>query len=278
MSAEDCTSDDRSSGLHSPCNDIGYSGDTALLWQQFNITVTIDPNSNETNSSMCMLDLIAEWERTLRLNHTTDLQYLSQTLLVNSDNSGYVVLANASLTLLDIQNQPDTDSEYRVTLTVQNCIGNTKPPKITAQYFSLEVKPSCIRDVPTPVKSTYTVTYTDPLQCPFMNVTFIGGDRSVNAFVWQNPDGEMICFTSGVIKMMGRYTCGWTVIDENSCNNTAWLKIDDCEENDDGNYSVYSDDGIGVSQSAHVLLCKKHTYKEFRFLLKAHDVIHVHTA
>ena len=262
VSAEDCAFDEqsgtRSSGQHSPCNHIGYSGDTAVLWQLFNVTV----DQNETNSSVCMLELIAEWDRTLRLNQTTDLQSLSQTLLINSDtvNSGYVILANATLTLLDIQNQPDTDSEYEVTLTVQNCTG--KPQKKTAQYFSIEVKPSCILDIPTPVQSIYKVTYNNPLKCPFMNVTFIGGDQSVNTFFWLNPDGKMICFTSGVTKMISGYSCGWTITDESSCNNTVWLKLNHCNKTDDGNYTVYSNDGLDVSQSAYVLLCKKRTYKE----------------
>ena len=223
------------------------------MWQQFNITIASEDTGNTTqaNTSICTFDLEAQWQRIINLDFTTHTTNLTQTLI--QDGNVYVVQANASLRLYDIQIQPDSDPEYTVTLTVTNCSG--RPQTIIAGYFLLEVEPSCTIDFPVPIEPSLTVPFTTD-QCPNITANFSGGDKSLFRFVWQDSNNQTVCFTSGGTIEMGRYTCGWTVTNRKECNNTVWLKINESTKSDAGDYTVRARKGDIDGIPAHVLLSK----------------------
>ena len=107
-------------------------------------------------------------------------------------------------------------------------------------------------DLPAPTEDYLNFTFEESVQCPVF-VNFTGGRQNrPYAFSWQNSNNHTICSTAGVTNTFGRYTCGWTVNDRETCNHIVWLVIHNCSSTDAGNYTIRITDG----QPAHVLLCK----------------------
>jgi hypothetical protein len=175
---------------------------------------------------------------------------------VRTDNNVQEVIVNASLTLSNIEDQPDTDSEYEVLLSVDNCTGVSH----LAGKFSLEVfEPRCAQDLPAPMEDYLNFTFEESVQCPVF-VYFTGGRQNrPYAFSWRNSNNQTICSTAGVTNTFGRYTCGWTVNDRETCNHTVWLVIHNCSSTDAGNYTIRITDG----QPAHVLLSFQNVKETF---------------
>ena len=252
MSATDCEADSFNIfGLqHSLCNLRALATTSATMWQQF--TIMLPLNCTIAESIPCMLSLSTQWHRTLDLNLTRHSQDLTRTL--KESENGCELIVNASLTLYRLENRRDTDSEYRVVLSVDDCM-DLSPT--TARYFSLEVLgPPCINDIPAPVETYLEYSFTESAQCPKINASFIGGEQdAVTTFEWQNSNSKRICFTAGMTRIDSKYICGWTVVDGNMCNSTVWLVINNCTSSDAGNYTVFAE-GRGDGQPAHINLCK----------------------
>ena len=267
VSATNCTVDFFSfSHMHSSCSTGETAGTTVTMWQLFVITLPVGYECNE--DSTCMLSLAAMWSRTFPLEPDKHSQALTST--VRREEMEHKVIVNVSLTLFSISNQPDTDPDYSVILSVSNCSGLS----LEAGKFRLEVlEPQCAHDVPTPTQNFSTLTVTESAQCPKVNASFIGGrrDSGLYTFQWLDASNRDLCFCSSTTCIRGRYTCGWFVNDRNTCNHTAWLIIGNCTTSDAGNYTVQAfgaDDSIGPP--ARVLLCK--------LLSSVNTVIHNHTS
>ena len=254
VSAVDCTEDRYVTDYHSPCSLKKTAGSSVTLWQEFNISVPIKYNCSEdlTASNSCMLSFSVQWSRTLNLNFTNHSQTYTST--VRKDDNVQKVIVNASLTLFNVKNHPDSDAEYRVLLSVDNCAGLSH----RAGKFVLDVfEPACAEDLPTPTENYLNFTFEESVQCQ-LAVNFVGGRRNrAYAFSWRNSNNKTICYTSGVTNTLGRYTCGWTVNDAETCNHTVWLVIYNCSSRDAGNYTIRITNG----QPAHVLLCKLACYE-----------------
>ena len=258
ISAEDCKSDGfgfLTGQEHSSCRVLELSTRTVTHWQVFSVTFPMEYDCNGTlvgSMSLCALNLTAQWERRADLNLTQHSQELTSTL--RQGENGYEMIANASLTLYGIENQPDTGSEYRVMLSFNDCINI---PDTVAGDFSLNVyAPICISHIPAPLETDLEFTFTESKQCPAINTHFLGGERNrAISFVWRKSD-KAICYTAGATNVTGRYICGWTVNDPNTCNNTVWLVINNCSFSDAGNYSVHVTGRAEDGQPVHVHLCK----------------------
>jgi hypothetical protein len=231
---------------HSSCSFREPSGTSVTLWQVFTVSLPVGYECNETSASP-VLNVSALWARgVLDLDLTNHSQSLTST--TEGMETGCKVATNVSLTLYDIMNTPDTDPDYSVTLTVEDC-PDLSPVK--AGDFILTVYPSCENNAPLPTHTQLEYTFVEGSRCP-INATFIGGQTFLDAFVWKDSEGERVCFTAGETKTSGRFMCGWIKNDENTCNNTAWLLISNCSRSDAGNYSVGDKDSVPT----HVLLCK----------------------
>ena len=251
MSAVDCAGDPNSlSPQHSPCRLLETASTSVTLWQEFVISVPIEYNcSEDLSASNCMLSFSTQWSRVLNLSLTKHSQTYTCTSTVRTDDNVQEMIVNASLTLFNIENQPDTDSAYEVLLSVENCTGVSH----LAGQFSLDVfEPRCAQDLPAPTENYLNFTFEESVQCRVC-ANFTGGRQNrPYAFSWQNSNNQTICSTAGVTNAFGRYICGWTVNDRETCNHTVWLVIHNCSSTDAGNYTIRITDG----QPAHVLLCK----------------------
>ena len=249
VSAVDCAGDPSSHcPQHSPCSLLETASTSVTLWQEFVISVPIEYNcSEDLSASNCMLSFSTQWSRVLDLSLTKHSQTYTST--VRTDDNVQEVIVNASLTLFNIENQPDTDSAYEVLLSVENCTGVSH----LAGKFSLNVfEPRCAQDLPAPTEDYLNFTFEESVQCRVC-ANFTGGRQNrPYAFSWQNSNNHTICSTAGITNAFGRYICGWTVNDRETCNHTVWLVIHNCSSTDAGNYTIRITDG----QPAHVLLCK----------------------
>lgn len=256
VSAIDCLDDRFSFRLdeHAICTYEEFSDTSITLWQRLTVSILSDDECNATiNSSSCAeLGLSSEWDRDVQplRNYFHNL-----TCTFRRTETSCEVVVNASLTLHSIQKVPDTDPDYRVSLTVDSC------PELSPQehgHFSITVSgPRCAVDIPEPTETQLSYTFFELAQCPRMNTTFIGGVQdNVFTFLWKDSENKTVCFTAGQSKRSGRYMCGWTTNDPNTCNSTIWLSITNCTVADAGNYSVVGTKGDYTGQVTHVLLCK----------------------
>lgn len=203
VSAVDCAEDPISlSPQHSPCRLLETASTSVTLWQEFVISVPIEYNCSKdlsASNNYCMLSFTTQWSRVLNLSLTVHSQTYTST--VRTDNNVQEVIVNASLTLFNIENQPDTDSAYEVLLSVDNCTGVSH----LAGKFSLNVfEPRCAQDLPAPTENYLNFTFEESVQCSVF-VNFTGGRQNrPYAFLWRNSNNQTICSTAGVTNTYGR--------------------------------------------------------------------------
>ena len=260
VSATDCDKNIFSSS-HSECNLMVTAGATVTLWQEFTLSL---PVRNECNVSLfggSLQTLNAHWNRIFSLNHSNH----TQSLTVREGNTEYEVVVNASLTLFNISYfGADLDPDYRVNLSVSSCTNVS----YVAKHFSVISKtPRCARDVPVPTQKYITIPYSESAECPRIYANFIGGRRSSlqYSFEWLDANNQSLCFCSldvcngASARTKEKYSCGWFINDNGTCNHTAWLKKQQCSSSDAGNYTVSAVDNPLPSQQANVLLSKLNT-------------------